>query len=47
MDYPDGRYRVRATAAVHAVPADAAELSAHLNNLLDRTLREHREDHEV
>ncbi|MGW5386124.1 hypothetical protein [Nocardia sp. NPDC003963] len=47
MDYPDGRYRVCATATVHAVPADTAELSAHLNNLLERTLTDYREDHEL
>lgn len=47
MDYPDGRYRVRATATVHAVPAETAELSAHLNNLLERTLTDYREDHEL
>lgn len=47
MDYPDGRYRVRATATVHAVPTDTAELSAHLNNLLERTLTDYREDHEL
>ncbi|MEV3962510.1 ESX secretion-associated protein EspG [Nocardia sp. NPDC050193] len=46
MDYPDGRYRVRATATVHAIPTDTAELSAHLNSLLERTLRDYREDHE-
>ncbi|MEV2220424.1 ESX secretion-associated protein EspG [Nocardia vinacea] len=46
MDYPDGRYRVHATAAVHATPADTAELSTHLQNLLDRTLREYREDND-
>ncbi|WP_063038421.1 ESX secretion-associated protein EspG [Nocardia grenadensis] len=46
MDYPDGRYRVRATARVHAIPTDTAELSAHLNSLLERTLSDYREDHE-
>ncbi|MGW5752887.1 ESX secretion-associated protein EspG [Nocardia rhamnosiphila] len=47
MDYPDGRYRVRATATVHAIPTDTAELSAHLHNLLERTLSDYREDHEL
>lgn len=46
MDYPDGRYRVRATATVHAIPTDSAELSVHLHNLLERTLSDYREDHE-
>ncbi len=46
MDYPDGRYRVHATAAVHVTPANTEELSAHLQNLLDRTLREYREDND-
>lgn len=47
IDYPDGRYRVRATATVHAVPTTTADLATHLQNLLDRTLSEHREDHEM
>lgn len=46
MDYPDGRYRVRATAAIHVTPTDTADLSTHLHNLLDRTLREYREDND-
>ncbi|MEU4314497.1 ESX secretion-associated protein EspG [Nocardia sp. NPDC024068] len=46
MDYPDGRYRVRATATVTATPADRAELTTHLRDLLDRTLHDHREDSE-
>ncbi|MGY4099560.1 ESX secretion-associated protein EspG [Nocardia sp. R16R-3T] len=46
MDYPDGRYRVQATAAIHVTPTDNAELSTHLQNLLDRTLREYREDND-
>lgn len=45
IDYPDGRYRVRATATVHAIPTDNTELATHLHNLLDRTTKEYREDH--
>lgn len=44
IDYPDGRYRVRATATVHAVPT-TADLATHLQNLLNRNLSDHREDH--
>lgn len=44
MDYPDGRYRVHSTAAIQAVPAEAADLTAHLQAVLDRTLQQHRED---
>ncbi|WP_327149289.1 ESX secretion-associated protein EspG [Nocardia sp. NBC_01329] len=47
MDYPDGRYRVRATAKVHAAPADTGELATHLHELLERTLRDYREDQEL
>ncbi|WP_330253701.1 ESX secretion-associated protein EspG [Nocardia sp. NBC_00565] len=46
MDYPEGRYRVGATAAIHAAPAATAELGPHLQSLLDRTLREYREDND-
>lgn len=47
IDYPDGRYRVRATATVQVTPADTADLITHLQGLLDRTVCDHREDREL
>ncbi|MBH0778267.1 ESX secretion-associated protein EspG [Nocardia bovistercoris] len=44
MDYPDGRYRVHSAAAIQAVPAEAADLTAHLQAVLDRTLQQYWED---
>ncbi|WP_054815532.1 ESX secretion-associated protein EspG [Nocardia arizonensis] len=44
MDYADGRYRIHSAAAIQAAPADTAELTAHLQAVLDRTLQHHRED---
>ncbi|GGL28055.1 ESX secretion-associated protein EspG [Nocardia jinanensis] len=46
MDYPDGRYRVRATGTLHATPVGTTDLTTHLHNLLERTVHDHREDHE-
>lgn len=47
MDYPGGRYRVRARGTVHVTPAATADLYTHVHNLLDRAFREHREEHNL
>ncbi|WP_280232383.1 ESX secretion-associated protein EspG [Nocardia cyriacigeorgica] len=46
IDYPEGRYRIRTTASIHSTPTNPRDLTTHLDNLLTRTLQDHREDND-
>lgn len=46
IDYPEGRYRIRTTASIQSTPTTPTDLTTHLQSLLDRTLQDHREDHD-